>query len=350
MVDSSLFTEEDITPTSCYALNIALGGELDGGITPGLTALAGPSKHFKTNFAIFMAAEYMKAHPKCAMLFYSSEFGSPKAYFESYGVDENRVIVTPVTNIELLKNDLMKQLDGLQKDDEIIIILDSLGNLASRKEVEDALNEKTVTDMTRAKAIKALFRMVTPILALKRIPMLVINHTYQTQEMFSKAVMSGGTGIMYSCNTVFIIGRQQDKTNKGLEGYHFVINVEKSRYVKEKSKIPITVKFDGGIQLYSGLYEIAAAGGYVIKPKNGRYIGVDPKTGELLHDKERKEDALLDGEFWKPILTKTDFGKFVREHYKLGHKSRIGELVSVVEESIDADVQSEATADHGLEV
>jgi hypothetical protein len=49
-----------------------------------------------------------------------------------------------------------------------------------------------VADMTRAKQIKSLFRMVTPHLTMKDIPMIVVNHTYKTMEMFAKDVVGGG--------------------------------------------------------------------------------------------------------------------------------------------------------------
>ena len=54
-----------------------------------------------------------------------------------------------------------------------------MGNLASKKEVEDAEAGKSVADMSRAKAFKSLFRMVTPHLTLKDIPLIVVNHTYK---------------------------------------------------------------------------------------------------------------------------------------------------------------------------
>ncbi len=36
----------------------------------------------------------------------------------------------------------------------VIIVVDSVGNLASKKEVDDALEGKSVADMTRAKQMK----------------------------------------------------------------------------------------------------------------------------------------------------------------------------------------------------
>jgi len=190
--ESKFFKKKDMIPTSIPAINIALSGKLDGGLTPGLTMWAGPSKHFKTAFSLLMAKSYMDKYPDAAMLFYDSEFGTPQSYFDSFGIDTNRVIHTPLTNIEQLKFDIMNQLEGIDRTDHIIILVDSIGNLASKKEVEDALDGKSVADMSRAKQIKSLFRMVTPHLNLKNIPMVVVNHTYMEIGMFPKAIVGGG--------------------------------------------------------------------------------------------------------------------------------------------------------------
>ena len=154
---SKFFTERDMTPTDVPMINVALSGSVDGGVTPGLTVLAGPSKHFKTSFALLMAGAYLNAHPDAVMLFYDSEFGSPQSYFEQFGIDTSRVLHTPITNVEELKFDMIGQLEGLDRDDKVIIVIDSIGNMASKKELEDAQNEKSVADMSRAKALKGLF-------------------------------------------------------------------------------------------------------------------------------------------------------------------------------------------------
>ena len=238
---SKFFTQKDMISTAVPAINIALSGKLDGGLTPGLTMWAGPSKHFKTAFSLLMAKSYLDKYEDAALLFYDSEFGTPQSYFDSFGIDTDRVLHTPLTNIEQLKFDIMQQLTELERGEHLIIVIDSIGNLASKKEVEDALEGKSVADMSRAKQVKSLFRMVTPHLNLKDIPMIVVNHTYMEIGMFPKAIVGGGTGSYYSADNIFIIGRQQEKEGTEIVGYNFIINVEKSRYVKEKSKIPITV-------------------------------------------------------------------------------------------------------------
>ena len=318
--ESKFFNEKEMTPTPVPMVNVALSGSVDGGLVNGLTVLAGPSKHFKTSFALMMASAYLKKHKDAVMLFYDSEFGSPQAYFDQFEIDTSRVLHTPITNVEELKFDLIGQLEAIDRKEDVIIVIDSIGNLASKKEMEDAINEKSVADMSRAKALKGLFRMTTPYLAMKNIPLLAVNHTYQEIGLFPKAIVSGGTGIYYSADNIWILGRQQDKVGTEIKGYHFVINVEKSRFVKEKSKIPISVSWEGGVEPYSGLLAVGLAGNYVAKPSNGWYCHVDRSTGELMDAKVREKDTLKE-EFWKPIFENTDFKDYIQKTYKIGYET-----------------------------
>lgn len=321
--ESKLFNEMEMTPTDVPMMNVALAGGLEGGISPGLTVFAGPSKHFKTSFSLKIAAAYLSEHKDSVMMFYDSEFGSPQSYFESFGIDLDRVLHVPITDVEELKFDLIHQLENIEKKDKVIIVIDSIGNLASKKELQDAKDAKSVADMSRAKALKGLFRMATPYLTMRNIPMLAINHTYQEMGLFPKAIVSGGTGIYYSASTIWILGRRQQKTGTEVTGYEFVIKVEKSRYVKEKSTIPITVTWEGGIERYSGLIDVAMAGNFVQKPKNGWYAIVDRETGELGPNKRLKDT--MNAEFWDPLLSLTDFQEFIRGVYKIGYKSTLTE-------------------------
>lgn len=320
---SKFFTEKDMIPTEVPMVNVALSGRLDGGLTPGLTMWAGPSKHFKTAFSLLMAKSYMDKYPDAVLLFYDSEFGTPVKYFETFQIDMERVLHTPLTDIEQLKFDIMQQLQEVNRGDKLIIVLDSIGNLASKKEVEDALEGKSVADMSRAKQVKSLFRMVTPHLNLKDIPMVVVNHTYKEIGMFPKDIVGGGTGSYYSADNIYILGRQQEKDGTEIVGYNFIINVEKSRYVKEKAKIPIAVSFEGGIQKYSGLVDIAIEGNFISKPSPGWYAKIDRKTGEI-GDRVRFDQTQTD-EFWKDLLNDNDFKEYVKKKYEIAYSNIMGE-------------------------
>lgn len=316
LCESSFFNAKDAIPTSIPALNVALSGRLDGGLTPGLTILAGPSRHFKSMFGLMMVKAYMSKYPDAVCLFMDSEFGITPEYVKAVGVDTSRVLHVPIEHIEQLKFDLVKRLDEINRGDKVIIFIDSIGNLASKKEVEDAMEEKSAADMTRAKQLKSLFRILTPHFTTKDLPCVVINHTYQEQALYPKTIMSGGTGPMYSASTVFIIGKQQEKEGADLLGWNFIINIEKSRYVKEKSRIPITVKFEGGVSRWSGLIEMALESKCVVKPSNGWYSRVDSETG-VVEDKKWRLKETETKEFWMPVLRSEAFQSWVKNAYQV---------------------------------
>ena len=330
---SDFFAEKDQTPTKFPILNIALSGKLDGGLTSGLTVLAGPSKHFKSLAGLVLVQAYMSKHKDAICLFYDSEFGITPEYISSNGIDTDRVLHIPIEHIEQLKFDLSKRLEEVKRGDKVIVFCDSIGNLASKKEVEDALEEKSVSDMTRAKQIKSLFRIITPHFTTKDIPGIFINHTYQTQEMYSKAVVSGGTGVMYSSDTVIIFGKSQEKDGSDLAGWTFTMNIEKSRRVKEKSKLPFTVMYEGGIKKWSGMLDIALELGFVKKPSNGWYSRVDMETGEIEEQKFREKDTHTN-EFWDKLMKDKLFHSAIEKRFMVGSSSLI------TDDDIDAQLES----------
>ncbi len=334
LVSESVFFDDnrDIVQTSVPAINIALSGDLDGGFVPGITLWCGPSKHFKTLFALIMAKAYMDKYPESAMIYWDNEYGTPKAYFQMLDFDMGRILHCPLVNIEQLKHDAVNQFTKLNRGDKVISVIDSIGNLASKNELDNAIKGKEKLDMTRAKALKSLFRMVTPYVNINDVPLEVVNHTYKTQETYSKDVVSGGTGPYYSADNVFIIGRQQVKQkqdDKEIIGWQFIIKVDKSRFVREKSRIPITVRFEGGVSKYSGLLDMAVLAGVVVKPKDGFYSRVDSTTCAVEKEQFRARATDTD-EFWNPILNDHKFSEWVKDRYKLSSNN----LFSPVDETI----------------
>jgi RecA/RadA recombinase len=331
---SAFFNKKDHIPTDIPIINAALSGRLNGGLTSGLSFLAGPSKHFKSLLGLVLVKAYMNKYPGAICLFYDSEFGITPEYISANGIDADRVLHIPIEHLEQLKFDISKRLEEIKRGDKVVIFIDSAGNLASKKEVEDALDGKSVADMSRARVMKSLWRIVTPNLTTKDIPCIVVNHTYQTMEMYSKAVMSGGTGGMYSANQVFIIGKAQEKNGTDLVGWNFTINIEKSRFVKEKSKFTFLVTYKGGISRWSGLLDLALESGHVIKPSNGWYQKIGPETGEIL-DKKYRAAETDSADFWLPILKDMSFNDFVEKKFAASG----GTLLS--DEEIDAELDDE---------
>lgn len=141
----------------------------------------------------------------------------------------------------------------------------------------------------------------------------------EQQYTLENGVVSHNTGAYYSADAIWIIGRQQEKVGTEVEGYHFVINIEKSRHVREKSKIPITVTFEGGISKWSGLLDVGEKLGYIRKPKVGWYEAIDPETGEVISDKMmRAKDINTNSDFWKMMFSKTRLAEDIRNKYTVG--------------------------------
>ena len=319
--------------TSVHAFNIAISGSTKGGVGGGIVTIAGKSKHFKTLFCLLAASAYMEKHKDAICLFYDSEGGANLSYFEMMGIDTDRVLHIPVENLEELKFDMVQKLNDLTEDEHVFILLDSAGNLASKKELEDAMDEKSVADMTRAKAFKSFYRMVTPILKRLKIPFFQVQHTYDTMEMFSKEQVSGGSGGIYSADTVLIVGKRMVKDGKDLLGHEFVLKAEKSRYIKEKSAIPITVLFDGGLYKHSSIFEWALELGYLDTPKVGWYTRPCVEGDKNWRKKEIENNA---DEFFKPILDNPKFHEEVDSLYALGSKRELDiDKLDEIDEMID---------------
>jgi len=135
---SVIFNEKDTFQTTLPIVNIAFSGEIDGGVSTGLTVLSGESKTFKTLLMLYCLKAYQNKYPESVCLFYDCEFGVTPDYIKSIGLDGSRIIHIPVEHVEQLKFDLVARLKEIKKNDKVFIMVDSLGNLASKKEVEDA--------------------------------------------------------------------------------------------------------------------------------------------------------------------------------------------------------------------
>lgn len=209
--ESTIFNCKDIIDTNVPIINMAFSGDVNGGFTTGLTILAGESKTFKTMMSLYCLRAYQEKYKDSVCLFYDCEFGVTPAYLKTFGIDSSRVIHIPIEHVEQLKFDIVNRLEQIKRGDKVFLLVDSLGNLASKKEVEDAISEKSVADMSRAKAIRSLLRIITPHLSQKDIPCFIINHIYLEQGMFPKTVIPGG------CLAAGTKIRMYDGTEKNIE-------------------------------------------------------------------------------------------------------------------------------------
>lgn len=343
--------------TGYPALNLILAGDpLKGGLTYGVTLIAGPSKHAKTILGLLALAQWQKDHPNGIAFLYNNEFGINEKYLVNCNVDTDRVIHVPFTTIEDAKNDIAQRLDGVmdkkgkseggfEVGDEVFWFMDSIGRASSKAEADKAQQGSQSADMgTRAKAIHSFFRVVTPKFNLKKMHFVVIGSSIDTMEEYSKRIMTGGGGGMLAADNVLMMFRTEvnddDKVKltfaRGKEnlGYRFVIFSDKSRYVKEKKTVPFDMYWDGGPVRWGGFDELANMFG-IIEAVNRGSLGkqwkfdptkfggegeivfcpandkIDKDTGEVLETGIDRND-----DFWNIVFSKSDFSDRLSKYYK----------------------------------
>ena len=318
MSEAEHFADFESVTTDLPILNLAFSGKLDGGITPGLTLFCGESRTFKSALSLLCLKSYLDKYSDAVGILYDSEYGITPAYLKSFGIDTQRIIHIPVEHIEQLKFDFVKKLEAINKGDHVFFLVDSIGQLSSKKEVEDAIDEKAVADLSRSRAIRSLMRLITIQLNKKCVPCVMINHVYQSiGTMYSQTVIPGGQAATLSPNQVYVLTKAQEKSSDGeLEGWNFTINIHKSRFVKEKMKFPFTVLYDGGIQRTSGLLDLALESGHIVKPSQGWYSRVNVETGEIEAKKYRAKET-TGMPFWTDILKSPSFNEFVEKKFRL---------------------------------
>lgn len=317
--NSEVINNKDFFNTKIPGINIALGGELDGAMNPGVLQIVGESKSFKTLFMLVLAKGYLDKYPDSVMVLFDSEHGAAKEYFSSLGIDPNRVVHLPITSVEDLRGQINKILSETKRGDKVFFGVDSIGLLASNKEIKDAISGNEAADMTRAKALNSFFRTIVSQLPLLDVPMVIVNHSYDSIGGFIPTkIVKGGKGGYLAANDIWMITRAVDREKGGdkeLLGYKFTIWIEKSRKVREKSKVPIMVSFDGGIDKYSGLLDIA---------EEGKFLAITNKVkGHFDYNGGSCTNEEQANAFFEKLLASPEFAAYVRTTYKQAGKQLI---------------------------
>lgn len=313
--ESPSFQDQDVIPTSLPILNAALSGSIQGGITPGVTILAGPSQCFKSMLGLYAMKAYLDKYPDAGALYYDTERGINPGYVEAFDLDMNRIGHIIPTHIEEMRFDIHQKLKDVQPGEKVFVFIDSLSNAVSNKDIQDAENENLAKNMQRQQGIRDLLRVMSSHLYSKGLPAFCVNHTYQTQEIYSKTVVSGGTAVMYIANQVFIITKSVAKEGDEVVGNDFNIRVEKSRSINVPSKFSFRVIRGKGIQRYSGLFDLAMEAEIVKEVTKGWYSAPG-------YEKARKKEIENDSALWEALIEDNSFDDFIKKKYQLSMGSQ----------------------------
>jgi RecA/RadA recombinase len=312
-LDKSTVSEIDhYIPTGNYNLNACLTGSLFGGYPNNrAVAIAGPSGTGKT----FLLLNGIKRAQDLgySIIFYDSENAVDRDLVEKFGIDTKRFRYEPCNTVQEFRSSVAALTDILieQKNKgielpKILIALDSAGNLATQKEIDDAKSGSDKADMTRAKLLKSAFRILMTKLGICKIPFLFTNHTYQTQDLFSQTVSGGGTGPEYAASIILFLGKAKLKDGTEQTGIIVTAKPNKNRFAKP-TPIKFHISFNKGMNPYIGLEEYISWDNCGIE--RGRFIteGQYEKLTEAGQEECRKHVYDKDGKevtvYFQPAAT-----------------------------------------------
>jgi RecA/RadA recombinase len=293
--------------TGSYALNALLSGSIYGGVPNNkVTAFAGESATGKTFFVLGVVKQFLDDNPKGGVIYFDTEAAVTKQMMDSRGIDPKRVVISEPDTIQKFRHTALKIIDTYtsQKESErqpMMMVLDSMGQLSSTKEMEDSSEGKETRDMTKSQTLKATFRVLNLKLAKIGVPLLVTNHVYDVVGAYIPTKeMSGGSGLKYTASTIVYLSKKKDKDGTEVVGNIIRAKLQKSRFTKENSSVEVKVTYSTGLDRYYGLLEIAEK--YeIIKKVSTRYELPD---GTKVFGKNINEDPQK--YFTKEVLDKID--------------------------------------------
>lgn len=326
---------EGFYDTGSYALNALVSGSIYGGIPDSkVTGIASESGVGKTFFALGCLRQFLEDEPEGLAIIFESESAISKSMLQDRGIDTTRVGVVPCTTLQDFRTAVMKVIDNYESTKEkdrkpLFFVLDSLGMLATEKEVEDALSGKNVRDMTRSSLVRSVFRVITLRLGRARIPFFVTNHVYaNVMAMYGGNEVSGGGGFKYACSTILTMTKAQDKEGDEIQGSIVTVTAYKSRLTREKLRVRTRISHRGGLDRHYGLVPLAEEAG-LVKKVSTRFEWID--TGEKAFEKTINNNP---EKYWtKERLDAIE--EFVQKKFKYG-------TGDVAEDDVDEEEEIQA--------
>ncbi len=263
--------------TGSFALNALLSGSIYGGVPNNkVTAFAGESATGKTFFMLGVIKQFLDANPEGGVIYFDTEAAVTKSMMETRGVDTKRVVISEPDTIQKFRHTALQIAEKYAAQPEakrkpMMMVLDSLGQLSSTKEMEDTAEGKETKDMTKAAILKATFRVLNLKLAKIGVPLLVTNHVYDVVGAYIPTKeMSGGSGLKYTASTIVMLSKKKDKDGTEVIGNIVKAKLLKSRLTKENSVVEVKITYSKGLDRYYGLLDIAEKYG-IIKKVSTRY-------------------------------------------------------------------------------
>jgi len=307
--------------TGSYSLNALLSGSMYGGVPSNkISCFAGSEAVGKTFITLSIANNFLKEDKDNIVIYFESEGALTKDMIEERGLDTNRIGLFPVATVEEFRTQCVKIIENSKRSKgQLMIFLDSLGNLSTMKEMGDVASGSDKRDMTRAPMIRGTFRTLALMLSKHNIPLIITNHTYDAiGSMFPKKEISGGGGIKYAASTIVTLGKRKHKDGTDVIGNIIKAKLVKGRMTKEESVVEMMLDYDKGLDKYYGLVPIAEKYG-IFKKVSTRYETPQGKAFEktIVNDPEKyfTEDVMKELE--KAVFKEFNYGSKAEQQENL---------------------------------
>lgn len=295
--DASLSRVDAWFDTGSMALNAIISGSLHGGVPKGrVIGFSGPSMTGKT-YIINKILGNAQREGLIPVIF-DTEVAVDEDSARGVGLDPDRTKYVPVNTVGECNTQLFAFLESVEEagmNGKFIISIDSLGNLASDKEISDAAKGKVAADMgLRAKSLKMMMRMLTFKAAKTGTTILFSNHTYDDPgALFPSLVksQSGGKGPVYLASTLVQLATRNEKQDSDNDDDEMLPNAKKysgatlraltvkNRFIPPFLECELYLNFKTGLDKYSGLKDLAMGNGIIIQSGSTYALADGTKLG-----------------------------------------------------------------------
>lgn len=260
-----------------YCLNKLMSGTLDKAIPVGrIVALAGESGVGKSLLtACFLREAQKKGY---FGVIFDSESAMDSTFLGNLGVDTKRIAYIQVDTVEQFRNKIVKILENADPEQKMFFVLDSMGNLSTEKELNDALEGKIASDMgLKSKTIRATFRVIANMINKTNSTLVVTNHTYTNASGYvPQQVMSAGAGLYYNASIVVMLKKKKLRDGQENVGITITATTDKNRFTPPFKSIVLDLDFAKGLQPTTGLLDVLIEQG-VIEQRGGWLAFKDEK-------------------------------------------------------------------------
>lgn len=319
IAEDGLITDPAGEPLDCgsYTVNAIMGGSIFSGLPANkITCLAGEQGVGKTFFAIAIAKNLLDNNPDAMVAWIDTEAAVTSDMLNERVGHTDRILFLPISTVQEFQTQTAKMLSvfaEIRKKNpktKLLLILDSLGNLSTTKEMTDVEAGKETKDMTRAQLLKGAFRVLTLRLAKEQVPLLFTNHTYMEIGLFAKKVMGGGSGGLYAGSQIIFMNKSKEKEGTEQIGAVITLTMFKGRITKEGSKIETRLLFSTGLDKYYGLTDLVKEAGDIWPIESKQFVINGKKVWE------KTVIANPEDYFTDDVLAKID--EFAKNKYLYG--------------------------------